>query len=158
MSLDPYAYPVAGYSFELTVYKDQQPWQEIRCQSVTGIEMSIDWSKAGATQTTMTPLPPLANGLTYKDLVVTKGVVVKGNAFDKQLLTYMQRQATNNAVPFLELTLLLLDASGQPLRGWNFTRVVLSTWKVTGFDAQKSGFVVDELTFKYKEFTLVDWA
>jgi phage tail-like protein len=157
MSLDPYSYPVAGFSFELTLYKDGAKWKEIRCQSVTGVEMSVKWSTPPAGKKPPTPLPPLADGLSFADLVVTKGVVPASNADDLDIINYMQSQASNTATPFLEMTLILLNSEGDALRGWSYRGVIIAKWKVSGFDAQKSGFAVDEITFKYREFTLINW-
>lgn len=151
MAVDPYAYPVGGFSFELTVFANLVPIGELRCQSVTGLEQSMGWSDMKSPVTSMTPLPPLANGLTYKDLVVTKGVVASGGTFDTLLLQYMRLQSTNLGTPFLSLTLMLLSETGFPVRAWCFTSVVISSWKVSGIDAQKSGYAVDEIVFKFKE-------
>ena len=127
---------------------------EIRCQTVTGLERSIGASTPPKGKVSM-PQPPLADGLSYQDLVVTKGVVVAGNGFDQELQSYMARQASNlGDAGYLSLTLLLMDENGAPIRTWSFRSVIIQKWKVSGVDAQKSGFAVDEITFKYKEFSL----
>jgi phage tail-like protein len=155
MALDPFAYPVGSYSFELTVFKNQKKWGEIRCQSVSGVEITTATESADSGKKKPVPTPPLVNGVSYKTLVVTKGVVVKLLEFDRAIMAHMRDQAANKAVPFLELTLLLLDGEQQPLRCWNFRGVVVTNWKVSSFDATKSGYTTDEISFQYKEFDMI---
>ena len=155
MSLDPFSYPVGSYSFELTVYKDQKKWGEIRCQSVSGVELSTSTEGADTSKKKPVPTPPLVNGLSYKTLVVTKGVVTKLLNWDISIMQHMRDQAANKGVSYLDLTLLLLDGDGQPVRCWNFRGAVITNWKVSSFDATKSGYATDEISFQYKEFEMV---
>lgn len=142
--------PIPGFSFKLFFYQNNASLGELHSFEVNGLELGLDLDSGDGKPNN------LVKGLNYKELVVKKAVMNYANKLEKQFYTFMEKCIKDTTTPPFQLLLIALNNIGAPIRSWVFFNAFPIKFSTTGFDAQKSGILFDEITFQYESFKIIE--
>jgi phage tail-like protein len=143
--------PLTGYHFRVDFGLENFLAKDIAFQSVGPInfEAEYDEEKVGA-------LPYRKYTITggkWKDLTLKRGMF-RGS----MLINWMRAQIDARQKIPIPIVVTALDAKADPVYSWFFINAFPFSWTTSGFDAEKSELLVEEISFKYDYFKQVDMA
>ncbi len=121
--------------------------REAAFREVSGIEteMEVEAVAEGGENRFVHQLP---KGTKHPRLVLKRGVAANGTA----LVTWCKRILEGGLATPIDTKLLqvfLLDAAGNPLRGWAFENAYPVKWSIEGFDSTKNQVALETLELVY---------
>lgn len=137
--------PPVGYHFMVVFFTDDQSPNsvDIRFRKVSGLSAEIETQplKEGGENLLTHRLP---TGLTYGNLVLERGMVVKSplNMKFKEAMASLKLAPGNVMVT-------LLDNDSQPKSAWLFIGSYPVKWTVSNLDAERSEIVIETMELAY---------
>jgi len=128
--------------------KDESDFQEV---SGIGAEMEYDEIAEGGETRFKHRLP---KGVKHKPLVLKRGL---GN-LNSGLVAWCRstlEQGLGRQIMTAPLSVYLLDAEGDPLRGWLFADTWPINWEVGALDAMKNELAIETITLSYTYSTRI---
>lgn len=145
--MDSVPYPV-GFYFELSFAGEDSAFQE-----VTGLskEMSVEEIVGGGENRFKYRLPTV---VTSQNLVLKRAIIPSGS----QLVNWCAGVLDGGlAMPIqtTDVTVSLLDASGDPLMQWTFYSAYPVKYSVSDFKSQDNSLVIESIELAYTYFDIV---
>ncbi|MEY4903217.1 MAG: hypothetical protein RLZZ292_1032 [Bacteroidota bacterium] len=142
--------PVAAFHFEVRIDGSQLAFQE-----ASGFDVSIDTEdiKEGGANNYIHKVPTRTK---FSNLVLKRGIIQDD---PKPLLDWLSKTiiTVNERDSFLELkslTLILKDASANPMLTWSFERAYPVKWSFGKLNAQENTIAFDSIEFVYKSYSV----
>ena len=139
-------YPPASFSFKVSFSPDSGIG-DAAFQEVGGIgpEMETEPYHEGGENRFVHALP---KGVRHQKLTLKRGVA----AYDSMLVQWcrstLEGGLAQRITPHLVLV-YLLDASGNPLRGWSFENAFPTRWQVDEFKADRNAVAIEKIELNY---------
>ncbi|MCW3084474.1 MAG: phage tail protein [Bacteroidetes bacterium] len=143
----PSYYPPVGFHFRVDFGGFPSEGADIRFQSVTGINASVPNSKSYAEGGENRFSHRLPERATYENLILKRGMLV-----GSQLIGWFKDAVESFKFSPKLVTVTLLNSSHVPLEQWVFYNAWPTKWNIDGFDAEKSGVVIEAVEFSYQYF------
>jgi phage tail-like protein len=146
-------YPPWGFYYRVDFIGSQER-NDVRFQSVSGLSVEYDMEeyKEGGENRFAHKLPVRTK---YADLTLKRGMltgpsVLTGNSVVKWFLdAFLDRTFTPR-----ELSVILLNEKGEPLRTWSVAHAVPKKWSVSDLNANESSLVIETLELSYRSFAV----
>ena len=138
--------PVPSYHFSVVFEMPGLPQNDFRFQKVKGLDAQIDLTAIEQGGSSSHPYYK-AGRTTFSDLVLTRGLSVGSFLYEwcKDAILELDIKPCN-------LIITLLNEEQAPLTGWRVIGAVPYKWSISELDAEKSGFVIESITCKYRYF------
>lgn len=140
-------YPPWGfyYKVEFSISKDKN---DVRFQSVAGlsVEYDVEEFKEGGENRFTHKLPVRTK---YADLVLKRGMLTDSAVTNWCLAAFRDR-----AFQPADLSVILMNEKGEPLRTWNIVHAIPKKWLVSDLNANENAIVIETLEFIYQYFTV----
>lgn len=140
-------YPPWGfyYKVEFSISKQKN---DVRFQAVSGLSVEYDMEefKEGGENRFTHKLPVRTK---YADLVLKRGMLVDSDVTKWCLAAFRDRDFQP-----ADLSIILMNEKGEPLRTWNVTHAVPKKWSVTDLNANDNAIVIETLELIYQYFTI----
>jgi phage tail-like protein len=138
-------YPPVGFHFRVDFEGFSSVSNDIRFQSVSGINASVPNSESyqeGGENRFTHRLPQRAS---FENLVLKRGMLIGSDliAWFKDALEAFKFTPKN-------ITVTLLNANHDPLEQWLFHKAWPTKWNIDGFDAEKGAIVIETVEFSYQ--------
>ncbi|TND02428.1 MAG: conserved hypothetical phage tail region protein [Bacteroidetes bacterium] len=135
--------PLAGYSFRVDFGIPGFFTKDIGFKSVSGInfELKLKDVKVGGVDGGTVQVP---DGYKSGDLVLERGMI-EGS----YLINWLEAQILSQKKIPIPIIVTLLDGKGLPSYCWFFINAYPVKWETSGFDAERSGVLIEKITFKY---------
>ncbi|MBE99368.1 MULTISPECIES: phage tail protein [Flavobacterium] len=139
--------PITGFYF--TVHFELLPILSVdtKFQSVTGLKATVEMEtyKEGGQNRFTHNLP---KGIQYSDLVLKRCLTAETSALN----TWCKSNIENFNFSPANLTILLLNDKGVPLRSWYVAHAIPLSIEYSDFNAEESKLVIETITLKYNFF------
>lgn len=147
MATDTHYYPPLGFYYRVEFGVSQNKG-DVRFQSVSGLTVEYDYEsfKEGGENRFEHKLPVRTK---YADLVLKRGMLT-----DSSVIDWMTRAFRDREFEPTDLTVILLNERGDPLRTWKITHAIPKKWSVSDLDANTNAIVVETLELTYRFFTV----
>lgn len=135
--------PLAGYYFRVDFGIPGMFTKDIGFKSISGINFSMKLKdmKVGGIDGGTVQVP---DGYEKGDLVLERGMIMGSD-----LINWLETQIlTQKKIP-IPIVVTLLDSQQLPLYCWFFINAYPVKWETSGFDAERSGLLIERITFKY---------
>lgn len=140
-------YPPWGfyYKVEFSISKDKN---DVRFQSVAGlsVEYDVEEFKEGGENRFTHKLPVRTK---YADLVLKRGMLT-----DSAVTKWCRAAFRDCAFPPADLSVILMNEKGEPLRSWNIVHAIPKKWLVSDLNANDNAIVIETLELIYQYFTV----
>ena len=140
-------YPPWGfyYKVEFSISKQKN---DVRFQAVSGLSVEYDMEefKEGGENRFTHKLPVRTK---YADLVLKRGMLVDSDVTKWCLAAFRDREFKP-----ADLSIILMNEKGEPLRTWNVTHAIPKKWNVTDLNANENAIVIETLELIYQYFTI----
>lgn len=142
-------YPPLGfyYRVKFSVSEDKN---DARFQSVSGLSVEYEYEtfKEGGENRFEHKLPVRTK---YADLVLKRGMLT-----DSTVIKWFFDAFNNRVFQPADLSVMLLNEKGEPLRTWNIAHAIPKKWLVSDLNANESAVVIETLELTYRYFTMQD--
>ncbi|MCC6371534.1 MAG: phage tail protein [Bacteroidia bacterium] len=140
-------YPPVGFHFKVEFEGISADGADTRFQNISGINASVPNSETyqeGGENRFTHRLPQRAS---YENLVLKRGMLLNSNLIDwfRDALEYFKFSPR-------DITVTLMNAEHFPLEQWMFYKAWPTKWNTEGFDAEKSGLIIETVEFSYQYF------
>ncbi|MDD5268371.1 MAG: phage tail protein [Methylococcales bacterium] len=140
-------YPPLGfyYTVEFSISEDKN---DVRFQSVSGLSVEYDYEnfKEGGENRFEHKLPVRTK---YSDLVLKRGMLT-----DSSVLKWFLDAFDNRVFKPADISVILMNEKGGPLRSWNVVHAIPKKWLVSDLNANESAVVIETLELTYRYFTI----
>ena len=140
-------YPPWGfyYKVEFSISKQKN---DVRFQAVSGLSVEYDMEefKEGGENRFTHKLPVRTK---YADLVLKRGMLVDSDVTKWCLAAFRDREFKP-----ADLSIILMNEKGEPLRTGNVTHAIPKKWNVTDLNANENAIVIETLELIYQYFTI----
>ena len=140
-------YPPWGfyYRVEFGISKNKN---DVRFQTVSGlaVEYETEEYREGGENRFTHKLPVRTR---YSDLVLKRGMLTDSEVTNWCLAAFRDRDFRPT-----DLSIILLNEKGDPLRTWNVAQAIPKKWSVTDLNATENSLVVETLELLYRYFTI----
>lgn len=147
MAGSPVYYPPWGfyYKVEFSISKDSN---DARFQSVSGLSVEYDYEsfKEGGENRFEHKLPVRTK---YADMVLKRGMVV-----DSEIINWCNRAFRDRQFEPADITVILMNEKGEPLRTWKVAHAIPKKWLVTDLNSTENSIVIETLELTYRYFTV----
>ena len=147
MAGSPEYYPPWGfyYKVEFGISKNTN---DVRFQSVSGLSVEYDYEsfKEGGENRFEHKLPARTK---YADMVLKRGMVV-----DSEIINWCNRAFRDRQFEPSDITVILMNEKGEPLRTWKVAHAVPKKWLVTDLNSTENSIVIETLELTYRYFTV----
>lgn len=141
-------YPPVGFHFRVEFgLAGLKPGDaDSRFQAVSGLEASLDVMEIaeGGENRFKHRLP---NRAKYGNLQLKRGMLT-----DSKLIEWFRRGIEDFVFTPIDVNVILLNESHEPLVTWTFVNTWPSGWKVSDLNAQENSLVVDSIDLVYNYF------
>lgn len=138
-------YPPASFYFkvEFAVSKNSP---DVRFQSVSGLTVEYDMEsfKEGGENRFEHKLPVRTK---YSDLVLKRGLLT-----DSKVVDWCFNAFRNREFKPTDVTVILLNEEGEPLKSWKVVRAWPKKWTISDFNSTSNEVVVETLELSYRYF------
>lgn len=142
-------YPPVNFYFrvEFTGIGDKD--LDNRFQSVAGLSVDLQTEsiKEGGENRFEHVLPVRSN---YQNLTLKRGLIV-----DSQIITWCTDVFENLIIRPVDMTISLLNRTGEPLMTWSVKQAWPKKWSVSDLDAEGGKIAVETMELEYQYFTLI---
>lgn len=140
-------YPPWGFYYRVSFPNDiSGDADDSRFQTVSGLTVEYDTEeyKEGGENRFTHKLPVRTK---YGDLVLKRGMLVGS----KVVAWFGDAFRNREFSPASDVSVILMNEAGEPLRTWKIVHAVPKKWSVSDFNANESSIVVEtmELTYRY---------
>lgn len=143
-------YPPLGFYYSVDIVAEglEKHSGDARFQSVSGLSVEYEYEsfKEGGENRFEHKLPVRTR---YSDLVLKRGMLT-----DSPLAAWMLRAFRDREFAPADLTVILLNEQGDPLRTWKVNHATPKKWSVSDFDSQSSALVVETIECSYRYFSV----
>ena len=140
-------YPPAAFRFKVQ-FSGLSDDNEMRFQSIGGLssEVEMETFKEGGSNMFVYQLPVR---IKFSDISLKRGLLVGSDA-TKWMLDAM------NSFTFSpkNLSITLMDDSGDPLMTWDLYAALPKKWSVSEFNAEQSALVIEQLDLVVRDFNV----
>jgi phage tail-like protein len=140
-------YPPWGfyYKVEFSISKGKN---DVRFQAVSGLSVEYDMEefKEGGENRFTHKLPGRTK---YADLVLKRGMLIDSDVTKWCLAAFRDRDFKP-----ADLSIILMNEKGEPLRTWNVTHAIPKKWSVSDLNANENAIVIETLELIYQYFTI----
>ena len=149
-SLNPFASagaPLTGFHFRVDFGLPGLFVKDVGFKTVTGISMELNTKEIKKNGATI----HVPDGKTYGDITLSRGMIV-GSYLSDWLQAQMHLQR-----PFkIPIIITNLDGRRMPIYCWTFFNAYPTKLSLGGFDAEKSEVLLEEITFKYEFYKMIN--
>jgi phage tail-like protein len=133
------------YKVEFSISKNKN---DVRFQAVSGLSVEYDMEeyKEGGENRFTHKMPVRTK---YADLVLKRGMLVDSEVFNWCIKAFRDREFKPT-----DLSIILMNEKGQPLRVWNVTHAIPKKWQVSDLNANDNSVVIETLELIYQYFTV----
>ncbi len=133
------------YKVEFSISKTKD---DVRFQSVSGLAVEYDYEsfKEGGENRFEHKLPVRTK---YSDLVLKRGMVTNSEVLKWLLAAFQDREFRAS-----DMSVILMNEQGDPLRTWNVAHAIPKKWQVSDFNAMENSYVVETVELTYRYFTI----
>lgn len=147
----PAYYPPWGFYYKVEFNIDSQdplPTDDARFQSVSGLSVEYEYEsfKEGGENRFEHKLPVRTR---YADLVLKRGMLVNSGVIKWFLAAFSNREFSP-----ADISVILMNEQGDPLRTWNVAHAIPKKWMVSDFNANESSVVIETMELSYRYFTM----
>lgn len=141
-------YPPLGFYYSVA-FSISPNRNDLRFQSVSGLSVQYEMEeyKEGGENRFVHKLPVRTK---YDNLILKRGMLIDSVVTQWCMLAFTLRKF----IP-ADLTIILLNEQGTPLRTWNIVHAIPVKWSITDLSADKSEIVVETLELSYRYFTML---
>lgn len=121
---------------------------DARFQSVSGLTVEFDMEeyKEGGENRFTHRLPGRSK---YADLVLKRGMVT-----DSAVVRWLVRAFREREFEPADVSVILLNESGNPLRTWSVAHAIPKKWTVSDLNANESAIAIETMELSYRYFTV----
>jgi phage tail-like protein len=140
------------YKVEFMLGGGPGPTGDARFQTVSGLSVEYDYEsfKEGGENRFEHKLPIRTK---YADMVLKRGMLMGSAVLDWFTAAFRDRQFTP-----ADISVILMNEKGDPLRTWNVAHAIPKKWMVSDFNANESAVVIETMELTYRYFSLQDSA
>lgn len=140
-------YPPWGFYYKVE-FSISKTTDDVRFQSVSGLSVEYDYEnfKEGGENRFEHKLPVRTK---YSDLVLKRGMLT-----DSEVLKWLLDAFQNREFRAADLSVILMNEQGDPLRAWNVCHAIPKKWSVSDFNAMENSYVVETMELTYRYFTI----
>ncbi len=133
------------YKVEFSISKNKN---DVRFQAVSGLTVEYDMEefKEGGENRFTHKLPVRTK---YADLVLKRGMLT-----DSEVTNWCLKAFRDREFKPADLSVILMNEKGQPLRVWNVTHAIPKKWQVSDLNANDNSVVIETLELMYQYFTI----
>lgn len=144
-SIDYYPPLSFYYRVEFSISKDKN---DVRFQTVSGLSVEYDYEsfKEGGENRFEHKLPVRTK---YADIVLKRGMLT-----DSEVIKWMLDAFRNREFKPADLTVILLNEKGEPLKTWKVAQAIPKKWIVSDLNANENSVVIETLELTYRYFTI----
>lgn len=144
-SIDYYPPLSFYYRVEFSISKDKN---DVRFQTVSGLSVEYDYEsfKEGGENRFEHKLPVRTK---YADMVLKRGMLT-----DSDVIKWMLDAFRNREFRPADLTVILLNEKGEPLKTWKIAQAIPKKWIVSDLNANENSVVIETLELTYRYFTI----
>ncbi|MBN9400226.1 MAG: phage tail protein ['Candidatus Kapabacteria' thiocyanatum] len=144
-SIDYYPPLSFYYRVEFSISKDKN---DVRFQTVSGLSVEYDYEsfKEGGENRFEHKLPVRTK---YADMVLKRGMLT-----DSDVIKWMLDAFRNREFKPADLTVILLNEKGEPLKTWKVAQAIPKKWIVSDLNANENSVVIETLELTYRYFTI----
>jgi phage tail-like protein len=127
---------------------DPLPTDDARFQSVSGLSVEYEYEsfKEGGENRFEHKLPVRTR---YSDLVLKRGMLA-----DSVVIKWFTAAFKDREFSPADVSVILMNEKGDPLRVWNVAHAVPKKWQVSDFNASENSVVIETMELAYRYFTL----
>ena len=117
---------------------------------VSGIKAEVDTEEyqSGGENRFVHSLP---KGIKYSPLVLKRGIATMSSPFVMWCQEVFQAGFVL-PIQTMELTVSLMDESGDPARSWSFVNAYPTSWEVEAFNSEENEVAIEKIELKYNYF------
>jgi len=147
--IDKLLYPPVSFHFLVSFVGPQFNPTEIRFQSVSGLEVSMETEtyREGGENRFVHTVPTRAK---YSNLVCKRGLLL-----DSKLINWAMNSINNLEIQPTNMVVSLLNESHLPLMTWNVVNAFPIKWSISEFNGEQSGIAIETFELYYQYFTLL---
>jgi phage tail-like protein len=140
-------YPPWGFYYRVE-FGISSAKNDVRFQSVSGlsVEYDVEEYKEGGENRFTHKLPGRTK---YADLVLKRGMLTDSEVTKWCLAAFRDRDFRPS-----DISVILMNEQGQPLRTWNIAHAIPKKWLVTDLNANDNAVVIETLELIYQYFTV----
>lgn len=144
--MDAY-YPAWGFYYRVG-FGISKDGNDARFQTVSGLSVEYDYEsfKEGGENRFEHKLPVRTK---YADLVLKRGMLTDSTVIKWFLAAFQNREFTP-----ADVSVILMNEQGDPLRAWNVVHAIPKKWLVSDFNANESSIVIETMELTYQYFTI----
>lgn len=144
--MTPY-YPPWGFYYKVE-FECSKDANDVRFQTISGLSVEYDFEsfKEGGENRFEHKLPGRTK---YADMVLKRGMLT-----DSGLITWFMDAFQNRVFRPTNVTVILMNEHGEPLRTWKVASAVPKKWLVSDLNANESSLVIETLELTYRYFTV----
>ncbi|MDP5171114.1 MAG: phage tail protein [Bacteroidia bacterium] len=139
-------YPPVGFHFSVIFELDQKSELDIQFQEVSGLTVDVEMESyvEGGENRFTHGLPTRTR---YAELSLKRGMVV-----DSGLVKWCRNAIENFVFQPINLSIVLLNASHEPLSSWQVVGAIPKRWEISSFNAEQGSVVIETLQLSYSYF------
>ncbi|HSF89852.1 MAG TPA: phage tail protein [Saprospiraceae bacterium] len=140
-------YPPWGFYYKVE-FEISQAKNDVRFQSVSGLSVEYDTEefKEGGENRFTHKLPVRTK---YADLILKRGMLV-----NSEVSKWCNDAFRNREFKPSNLSIILMNEKGEPLRTWNVSHAIPKKWSVSDLNANENAIVIETLELTYRFFTI----
>lgn len=140
-------YPPWGFYYQVK-FGESQNKNDARFQTVSGLSVEYDMEeyKEGGENRFVHKLPVRTK---YADLVLKRGMLT-----DSEVIRWFLNAFRDREFKPKEISIILMNEKGEPLRTWNVVNAVPRKWVVSDLNANENSVVIETMELSYRYFTI----
>ncbi|GAB1402891.1 MAG: phage tail protein [Lentimicrobiaceae bacterium] len=144
-------YPPLGFHFRVK-FGISGNTADARFQSVSGLSVEYDYEnfREGGENRFEHKLPVRTK---YGDMVLKRGMLN-----DSEVVNWCNRAFRDRQFEPSDLTVILLNEKGEPLKTWKVAHAIPKKWMVSDLNSMENTIVIETLELTYQYFTMQDGA
>ena len=140
-------YPPFGfyYRVEFSISKEKN---DVRFQTVSGLTVEFDYEnfKEGGENRFEHKLPVRTK---YADLILKRGLLTNSDVIKWMLDAFRNREFRPS-----DITVVLLNEKGEPLKTWKIAHAIPKKWIVADLNAGENSVLIETIELTYRYFTV----
>lgn len=140
-------YPPWGFYYKVE-FSISKTTDDVRFQTVSGLSVEYDYEsfKEGGENRFEHKLPIRTK---YSDLVLKRGMLT-----NSEVLKWLMEAFRDREFKASDVSVILMDEQGEPLRTWKVAHAIPKKWLVSDFNAMENSYVVETIELTYRYFTI----
>lgn len=140
-------YPPFSFYYRVS-FSISQDKNDARFQTVSGLSVEYEYEtfKEGGENRFEHKLPVRTK---YADLVLKRGMLT-----DSSVFKWLMEAFNNRSFKPSDISIVLMNEQGQPLRTWSIAHAIPKKWAVSDFNSGENALVIETLELSYRYFTV----